>query len=50
MPTAFAKLKDDPYRSLARDVQREGGFAKPDEPVLEFLWANYFRDRVGRQK
>jgi hypothetical protein len=33
IPTTFEKLKDDPYRSLARDVQRRGGFAKPEEPV-----------------
>ncbi len=46
MPDRFEELKDDPYRSLAGDVLDAGGFAKPEEPFLEFLWANHFRARV----
>ena len=47
MPKRFEDLADDPYRSLASDVQKRGGFAKSEEPILEFLWANHFRDHIG---
>jgi hypothetical protein len=43
MPVRFEDLENDPYRSLAGEVRDAGGFAKADEPFLEFLWANYFR-------
>ena len=46
MPERFEQLKDDPYRSLAGQVRDAGGFAKAEEPFLEFLWANHFRDHV----
>lgn len=46
MPERLQDLVDDPYRSLAASVQREGGFCKPDEPFFEFLWANHFRTRI----
>jgi hypothetical protein len=46
MPERFQDVVDDPYRSLAASVQREGGFCKPDEPFYEFLWANHFRPRI----
>lgn len=46
MPARLQDLKDDPYRSLAAQVREAGGFAKPDEPFLEFLWANCFRDAI----
>jgi hypothetical protein len=46
MPTRFEDLKNDPYRSLAGEVRDAGGFAKSDEPFLEFLWANHFRRLV----
>jgi len=46
MPKRFEDMQDDPYRSLAGTVRDAGGFAKAEEPFLEFLWANYFRDRV----
>jgi hypothetical protein len=32
IPTAFEKLRDDPYRSLAGEVRDAGGFAKSDAP------------------
>ncbi|MEJ8859771.1 ParB-like protein [Variovorax robiniae] len=47
MPDTFEQLKDDPFRSLAADVLEAGGFAKPDEPYVEFLWANFFRDEMA---
>jgi len=46
IPKTLAGLKDDPYRSLAGAVRREGGYAKDTEPFSEFLWADYFRRRI----
>jgi hypothetical protein len=46
IPTRFQDLVDDPYRSLAASVQKEGGYCKVDEPFFEFLWANHFRARL----
>jgi hypothetical protein len=46
MPKRFVDMKDDPYRSLAGDLRDAGGFSKVDVPFLEFLWANYLRERV----
>ena len=46
IPKRFEDMKDDPYRSIASDVEDAGGFAKPDEPFYEFLWANHFRRHV----
>lgn len=46
MPRRFEDMQDDPYRSLAGIVRDAGGFAKAEEPFLEFLWANFFRGRV----
>ena len=43
MPKSLQDMADDPYRSLAAAVLDAGGFAKPDEPFYEFIWANYFR-------
>jgi hypothetical protein len=50
IPKNFESMEDDPYRSLASSAQKLGGFAKPDEPFLEFLWANFFRRRIGREQ
>jgi hypothetical protein len=47
IPRRLQDLKDDPYRSLAGLVRRAGGFAKDQEPFVEFLWADYFRPRVS---
>ena len=43
IPGRLDHLHDDPFRSFAGDVRDAGGFAKPDEPFQEFLWANFFR-------
>ena len=48
LPRHVGKLVDDPYRSLAGEVRRAGGYAKTPVPYTEFLWADYFRDRVRR--
>ncbi len=46
IPSKVASLKDDPYRSLAGDLRRAGGFAKDTTPFSEFIWAEYLRRRI----
>ena len=46
LPRHIAKLEDDPYRSLAGAVRGAGGYAKTPTPYAEFLWADFFRDRI----
>lgn len=46
IPKSVDKLIDDPYRSLAGEVRRLGGYAKDTTPFAEFLWADFFRRRV----
>ncbi len=46
LPKTVAGLKDDPYRSLAGDLRRAGGFAKDPTPYAEFLWADHLRGRL----
>ena len=48
LPRHVGKLIDDPYRSLAGELRRSGGFAKTSVPYTEFLWADFFRDRIKR--
>jgi hypothetical protein len=43
IPTTIAGLKDDPYRSLAGELRRAGGYAKETVPFTEFLWADFLR-------
>ena len=47
VPKRFEDMADDPYRSLAASVEERGGFAKPELPFFEFLWANHFRSHVS---
>jgi hypothetical protein len=49
MPVSIGSLRDDPYRSLAGGVRDAGGFAKADEPYLEFLWTNFFRNNIAAE-
>jgi len=46
IPDHFGSLKNDPYRSLAGELRRAGGFAKDTTPFSEFLWADFLRGRV----
>ena len=46
LPKTVAGLKDDPYRSLSGALRRLGGFAKDSTPFSEFVWADFFRDRI----
>ncbi len=42
-------LVDDPFRSLAGELRRLGGFAKDTTPFSEFLWADFLRRRMKRK-
>ncbi|MBN9144848.1 MULTISPECIES: ParB-like protein [unclassified Novosphingobium] len=50
LPRHVGKLADDPFRSLAGAVRRGGGYAKTSTPYAEFLWADFFRDHIKRDK
>jgi hypothetical protein len=47
IPKHISKLTDDPYRSLAGELRRAGGYAKDDTPFSEFLWADFLRRHVA---
>ena len=49
LPKTVADLIDDPFRSLAGELRRVGGFAKDTTPFSEFLWADYLRRRMRRK-
>lgn len=49
IPRSVTGLKDDPYRSLAGEIRRVGGYAKDTTPFSEFLWADLFRRRLSRK-
>ena len=49
IPKSVADLKDDPFRSLAGELRRVGGFAKDTTPFSEFLWADFLRRKVPRR-
>lgn len=48
IPKSVADLVDDPFRSLAGELRRAGGFAKDTTVFSEFLWADAFRRRKKR--
>jgi hypothetical protein len=50
LPRHVGKMADDPYRSLAGEVRMAGGYAKTEAPYSEFLWADFFRDRIKPDK
>jgi hypothetical protein len=47
IPKRLKDLRDDPYRGLAGLARQRGAFAKDITPYSEFLWADYFRTRIG---
>ncbi|MDR3469356.1 MAG: ParB-like protein [Xanthobacteraceae bacterium] len=49
LPKSIVGLKDDPYRSLAGELRRAGGFAKDTTPFSEFMWADFLRRRIPRK-
>jgi hypothetical protein len=46
LPRSVKGMKDDPFRSLAGELRRIGGFAKDTTPFSEFLWADFLRRRI----
>ena len=46
LPETIVGMKDDPFRSLAGELRRLGGFAKDSTPFSEFLWADFLRRRI----
>lgn len=48
VPKRIGDLVDDPFRSLAGELRRAGGFAKDTTPFAEFLWADFLRRRLKR--
>jgi hypothetical protein len=48
IPTAIADMVDDPFRSLAGELRRAGGYAKDTTPFSEFIWADFLRNHIKR--
>ena len=48
IPKSVTGLRDDPFRSLAGELRRLGGYAKDTTPFSEFLWADFLRRRMKR--
>jgi len=46
IPSHVSGLCDDIYRSLAAYVRNAGGYEKTPTAYAEFLWADFFRERV----
>jgi hypothetical protein len=49
VPKQVSDMIDDPFRSLAGELRRAGGFAKDTTPFSEFLWADFLRRRIKRK-
>jgi hypothetical protein len=49
IPKSVSDLVDDPFRSLAGELRRAGGFAKETTPFSEFLWTDFLRRRIERK-
>ena len=49
IPRSLDDLVDDPFRSLAGELRRAGGYAKDTTPYSEFLWADFLRRRIKRK-
>ena len=49
IPNSIGELDDDPFRSLAGEVRRAGGFAKESTPFVEFMWSDFLRRRMKRK-
>jgi hypothetical protein len=49
IPKSVTRLIDDPFRSLAGELRRAGGYAKDETPFTEFIWADFLRRRMKRK-
>ena len=43
LPFSVGTLANDPYRSLAYNVRKAGGYDKVSTPYQDFFWSNFFR-------
>lgn len=43
LPLDVRGMADDPYRSLAWMIRKEGGFEYSEKTFIEFEWADFFR-------
>ena len=50
IPLSVGKLTDDPFRSLAGELRRAGGYAKETAPFSEFIWADFLRRRMKKKR
>jgi len=50
LPKTITDLADDPFRSLAGELRRAGGFAKDTTPFSEFLWADFLRRNIKEKR
>ncbi|TGQ79161.1 chromosome partitioning protein ParB [Mesorhizobium sp. M00.F.Ca.ET.151.01.1.1] len=48
LPKTIGELVDDPYRSMAGELRRLGGYAKDTTPFSEFLWADFLRRHIDK--
>jgi hypothetical protein len=46
LPEDVRGMADDPFRSVAWQVRKRGGYDKSPVPFAEFAWAQFFRERV----
>jgi hypothetical protein len=49
IPKSVERMEDDPFRSLAGELRRMGGYAKDTTPFSEFLWADFLRRRIKKK-
>jgi hypothetical protein len=49
IPKSLGDMPDDPFRSLAGELRRAGGYAKSEAPFSEFTWADFLRRRIKRR-
>ena len=47
LPVGLHELRHDPFRDLAWEVRKAGGFRKSRIPFAEFQWARFFRERIA---
>lgn len=50
IPSSISDLDDDPFRSLAGELRRAGGYAKDTTPFSEFIWADFLRRQIKRKE
>ena len=50
IPSSISDLIDDPFRSLAGELRRAGGYAKDTTPFSEFIWADFLRRQIKRKE